>query len=160
MALPPDLAAAADKIDARMAAATQASTPVVTASPQVLNLLVRAFNDMAPLFGAPPYPEFTAPLQGEPLPVDFVKALSMVQLAAQQADVPVPDLDVKDEGDIKVLAGELAALAKDRDFVRFLKSKPEMESEDDEVSVSQGVMAQEAVSTPADDMALFASRMK
>lgn len=159
MPMPPKLAAAADRIDQQMDKAVQAATPTVKASAQVLNMVVNALNELLPLFGAPPYPAFNAPLQREPLPADFVKALGMIQAAAQAADVPAPSLMVKDDSDLKVLAGELALLARDKDFTRYLKSRPEGEDTMDEPSVNNGVMAQEAASSPSDDMALFASRM-
>lgn len=157
MAMPPEIADLAGQIDQKMEQGFASAAPVVTADTSSLNMVVASFNKLAPLFGVEEYPSFTAPLQGEPLPSDFLRVLTMVRSAAQQADVDVPDLDVQDDGDLKVLAGTLAALARNKDFTRFLKSKPEMEETSDSPSATEGTPA---APSGDDDMTLFASRMK
>jgi len=110
-------------------------TPKGKFSPKGLMPLVKAANALLPLFGqTPDYPALNEPMTE--LPVDMTRVLSMFIAAvddAMEADALGPDMalsldGVVDDRGLMLLAAKIGALAKDKEFKRFLKEPGEMKA--------------------------------
>jgi hypothetical protein len=136
-----------DKI--QMAAAqedaiTQASGPTGNYTKAALNLLAKAFTPVMTMFGiTEPYPMFTA--DRTDLPTDFIALLEMVKAAVDDAiaaDILSPDMgfdipSLIDDRSLKMLAGRMDRISKDKAFKRWLTERPEettIEESTEEVS--------------------------
>jgi len=121
-------------------------------TPRGLAPLVKAANALLPLFGqTPDYPALNEPLTQ--LPNDLVRVLSMVVAAVDDAiaaeavgpDVAIVLDGVTDDRALMLLAAKMTALAKDREFKRFLNEPgPAPEANVDEERTPMPEMADEA----------------
>ena len=93
-------------------------------SERMLNKTVDALNRVLKIFRAPEYPYFES--GSEILPPEFVRQLSMVSIAAEDAMIEDKTFDPKptNDTDLRDIAGKLDALAGDRAFKAFL-NKPQ-----------------------------------
>jgi len=101
-----------------------------------LNALVVVTRKMQPLFGLEgDYPKFDGDLTE--LPVEFVRVLSMFKQAIDDAiaqDILEPEdafdlAELSDDSSLKLLAGKLNKVLRDRKFKKFLSDKPAAEEE-------------------------------
>lgn len=125
-----------------------------------LNLLVDAVNLILPAFEqSPDYPKFSEDVTV--LPTDFVRVLSMVQGAVNEAvgqdkidaEIDFTLEEITDGNALNLLAGKISQLAKNRDFKRFLSEPPVIEEMEEEMP------EQEQMQSPEELDALFASRI-
>lgn len=130
-------------------------------SKNAMNRLVDATNKLLPLFDqTPDYPSFPDGVQQ--FPTDFVRVLGMFQgainMAVDAGEIPEEmDFnmeDIQDDRSIMMLAGKISALAKNKDFKRFLENPP-MEEED---QMEEEMTEEEEMGDDEMD-ALFASRV-
>lgn len=135
--------------------AYDSASPEGEYSLSTLNSLVDSLNDVLPLFQVEPYAEFTeVPMS---LPGEFVKLLSMVADAAEEADEETFSVsDLTDDSALQYAAGVLGVLRKSKDFKRFLSTMPKEEAESEEIAP----VIKKEMSAPVDTMKLFTSRMK
>ena len=136
-------------------------------SERMLNKTVDALNRVLKIFRAPEYPKF----EGSPevLPTEFIRALSMVAVAAQDAMIEDKVFDAKptSDTDLRDIAGKLDALAGDKAFKAFLNKPQGMGDIQDEMNVpttqmSGGDTNVQQTRPPRDEVdvnALFMSRM-
>ena len=135
-------------------------------SERMLNKTVDALNQVLKIFRAPEYPSFES--GSEILPPEFVKQLTMVSIAAQDAMIDDKQIDPmpRTDDDLKLLAGKLSALAMDKAFKAFLNKPQGMGDYQDEMSVPTTEMSggdtnvSSTNTVPEEDAnALFMSRM-
>lgn len=160
-----------EEMDAAMASAGEADSelnemadtvaPEGKYSADILNVLVDAVNALLPLFdkNLPLLSPVEADVVG-PLPTELVKAITMVNAATTDADMPdlTPDLtSMVDDRGVRMTAAKLQLLAKNRDFKMFLSSPMKMT---DEAPV-KAAPASAGPAVPSDDEMdkLFKSRM-
>lgn len=168
--LPPEMAAMADKIDARR----EDMTPPPPMIPfKELGLMWPSLVKLAKSFGTPlegeaPKGSYESPeMKSLPFPPDAWKVVVATQVALSELGddrtLSLPTGPEMDETDAKVLMGELAALAEDRDFLRALNKRelPELPKEEDTEEEEPETEAPEMMEEGEDEMtSLFASRMK
>jgi hypothetical protein len=119
-----------------------------------LNRLVKELNVVLEMFGET-YPEFAEDIAV--FPEEFVRALSMVRSAAEDAGVgfDLEYAEITDDRDLAILAGKVSKLGKDKTFRKFLEDSTLMPGE--EVLVEEEVIVPEP---PVEDMeAMFAGRV-
>tara|TARA_R110000824_G_scaffold62094_5_gene164658 strand:- start:22122 stop:22619 length:498 start_codon:yes stop_codon:yes gene_type:complete len=147
----------AGEVDAARENTAMARAPEGDFSLGRLNTLVDAFNDVAELFpDMPMYPSFSEEV--DMFPAEFVTAIDAVNAAATDAmmdDMVIEVMDITDDQDLARAAGQLKALAKDKDFQRFLKQEYTSPDVVEEEMVAPA--APEEGGEVADD--LFMSRM-
>ena len=98
-------------------------TPTGVYSVDGLNALVDGLNKVLPMFKMPAYPTFTEGIEGA-LPEEFVRQLAMVNEAAVAAGhEPFPFEDAVDDTGLKMMAGRLDGLSKDKAFSKFLEEQ-------------------------------------
>lgn len=104
-------------------------------SERMLNKTVDALNQVLKIFRAPEYPKFES--GSEILPPEFVKQLTMVSIAAEDAmiDDKLFDPIARTDDDLKMMAGKLNALAMDKAFKAFLNKPQGMGDYQEEMSV-------------------------
>lgn len=159
-----DMAGEADKEMDDMA---EMAAPEGKYSQRSLNVLVDALNKVLPLFDPtlPKIPMQAVDIVGK-LPTEIIKAITMINQACKDAQLvnlaPSIDAMVDDRG-IEMVAGKLILLAKNRDFIMFLKAKPKgmeaPEGEGTEVAVKVETPAPTPAMAPAEMDKLMASRM-
>ena len=139
----------------------QEAAPKGKFTPKGLNSLVKATNQLLPLFEQEgDYPTFDADLTE--LPSDFVRVLSMFQaaigdaIAAEEveAELGFELMDLRDDTGLTGLAGKLASVAKSKDFKKFLAVP---KAEEDEAPAEEAP-APDAEPEMSDDD-LFMSRL-
>mgnify|MGYP003646427682 CR=1 FL=1 len=135
-----------------------AASPSGKYSLRALNTLVDSLNMVLPLFQVEPYPAFTEVPTS--LPGEFVKLLSMVADAAEEAEEDTITVsDMTDDAALNMGSGILRVLAKSKDFKRFL-AQPEAKGEVEEAIPAKPVApVSKPKSNPQENMDLFASRM-
>jgi len=136
-------------------------------SERMLNRTVDSLNRVLKIFRAPEYPKFES--GSEILPPEFVKQLSMVNIAAQDAMIDDKTFDPKprNDADLRQVAGKLDALAGDKAFKAFLNKPQGMGEIQDDMRVpstemsggSTNVQRTNPVRDEVDVNALFMSRM-
>ena len=98
-------------------------TPTGVYSVDGLNALVDGLNKVLPMFEMPAYPTFTEGIEGA-LPEEFVRQLAMVNEAAVAAGhEPFPFEDAVDDTGLKMMAGRLDSLSKDKAFSKGLEEQ-------------------------------------
>lgn len=151
---PADLMNVAAQADATEDALWSEAAPQGEFTAKGLNALVKALNQALPLFQVEPYPEFTE--DTDILPSDFVKQLQMVLDAGAEAGVlgdPVDLSSLENDRDLVMVAGKVAALAKNPELKSFLAApaKPKPDAGKPKASAKP--------EPPAEDIdALFAQR--
>lgn len=155
----------AGEADTEMDDMAEMAAPDGKYSQRSLNVLVDALNKILPMFDA------TLPkIQMQPvdivgkLPVEIIKAITMINQACKDAQLAnlAPSLnDMVDDRGIEMVAGKLILLAKNRDFMMFLKARPKgsPEVEGTEVAVKVETPAPTPAMAPAEMDKLMASRM-
>ena len=136
-------------------------------SERMLNRTVDSLNRVLKIFRAPEYPKFES--GSEILPPEFVRQLSMVSIAAQDAMIDDKTFDPKprNDADLRDIAGKLDALAGDRAFKAFLNKPTGMGDIQEEMGIPSTQMSggdtnvQQSIPADAgtDVNALFMSRM-
>ena len=136
-------------------------------SERMLNRTVDSLNRVLKIFRAPEYPKFES--GSEMLPPEFVKQLTMVNMAAKDAMIEDKMFDLKpsSDADLRAIAGKLDALAGDRAFKAFLNKPQGMGEVQDEMSVpttemsggETNVQTTNPVRDNVDVNTLFMSRM-
>lgn len=127
-----------------------APTALKMFSKSALNTLTDAYNIVSKLFGlAGDYPLFTEDVKT--LPSDFVKGLSMIKKSVDDAiimdalneDAAISLAGISTDNGLRMLAGQLVGLSKDRAFKQFLLEQPaEKPAEStEEASMPTGEMA-------------------
>jgi len=123
----------AAEADTEMDDMAEMAAPEGKYSQRSLNVLVDALNKVLPLFDPtlPKIPMQSVDIVGK-LPVEIIKAVTMINQACKDAQLtnlaPSIDAMVDDRG-IEMVAGRLILLAKNRDFIMFLKARPKGMSE-------------------------------
>jgi len=142
----------------------EAMSPEGSFSKNALNALVKATNKLLPAFGqTPDYPTFSEDIAK--FPTDFVRVLAMFAGAsgdAAEMEVIEPEMvvsldNITDDRSIIQEAGRIDALARSKDFKKFLK-EPMPEEEMEEESGAETAMEGEEMSDGQMD-ALFMERM-
>ncbi len=142
--------------------AMTAASPVGSFSMAPTNILIKEVNKiLETLFQAEPVAAVEGDLQEFPL--DLTTNLTMIDKAAQDARVDFEiDFDaITDDRAVQMLAGELAILANDKDFKRYLEDS----TIDDQITMAQEepeemMMEEEEEEINEEEMDdLFASRM-
>ena len=133
-----------------------------------LNRLVDAVNRVNILFQAPKYPEFDANM--DRLPPEFIRNLDMIMRAAADSGMEEYQFDLyalKDDRDLKELAGKLDAAAGDKSFKSFLNKPMGMGKFQEEAGVPvkqevnmDGMAAKMQPAVQEDDEELFMARMR
>jgi len=114
----------AAELEADESAVLEATAPEGDFSMRALNAVVDALNEINGLMGAPEYPTFEEDI--ELFPTEFMDNLNMVNQALTDAGMDEMSIDLMtmgDDKDLTLLAGELASLASDKDFVRFMRQQ-------------------------------------
>lgn len=158
-----DLAAKADEVEME-----QLPTISGDFSLNRVNKVVDSLNRVNKVFKAPMYPSFEK--VPDPFPPEFVKNLEMVDAAIMSADLEEYKFElseIKDDEDLKQLAGKLDAAASDKSFKAFL-NKPlgmgEFQMEADVPNVmtkgtQEAVQSQPRAEGGDAELDLFMSRM-
>ena len=126
--LPEEQAAmdAAGQLDQQMDQAYDAMAPEGDYSKGALNSVVDGLNKLLPMFEvSEKYPKFDE--ETERLPSEFVRQLTMVLDAARDSGAADMEMDlsqVTDDQSLRMLAGRLDTLSKDREFKLFLSTDP------------------------------------
>jgi len=126
---------------------------------QSMNGLINAFNDVLDAMGiVDPFPPVDDGMST--FPPDLVRGLAMVADAATTAGMPSPvNLDnVKDDTDVDILAGKLAALASNEQFVTAMAESVGGEEEMEEEVVEAPLLGEAPATTTEDNEALFMDR--
>ena len=162
MSIPQDILAASDALaeeEEMMAASDLADfAPQGQFSAIALNALVNEVNKILPKMGMPSYPVF----EGDQtvFPPEFVDVISGIAMAAENADMDV-EIDlaaIEEDRDISLLAGTIATLAEDEEFLAFLAEGEEPEEVVEEETVVEEPMpggGEEVI----EDEELFMQRM-
>lgn len=113
---------AAGSLDEQMDSAYADMAPEGDYSKGALNSVVDGLNKLLPMFDVDEqYPKFDS--ETEVLPPEFVRQLTMVLDAAADSGAEGMDMDlsqVTDDQALRMLAGRLDSLSKDREFKLFL----------------------------------------
>ena len=155
-----DVAQADDEVYMEMA-------PKGNFTPKGLNNLVKAANQLLPLFGqTPDYPTFTESVKV--LPTDFVRVLAMFKAAVDEAiaegvlgeELAISFDNVIDDIALTSLAGKISQMARNFNFKKFLKEAPPEESRATEAGEEAGMGEEEKGKMSEDEMDnLFMSKM-
>lgn len=133
-------------------------------TPKGLNNLVKAANQLLPLFGqSPDYPTFSESTKS--LPTDFVRVLAMFKAAVDEAiaegvlgeELAISFDNVIDDLALTSLAGKISQMAKNFNFKKFLKESPPEETRATEAGEEMGMEEEEMSDGEMDD--LFMSKM-
>jgi len=137
--LSPDVVSGQERIAAEEDRMMMEFQPKGDFSRKPLNALVVVTRKMQPLFGLEgDYPRFDSDLTE--LPVEFVRVLSMFKQAIDdaiaqdildEADAFMLE-DIRDDSSLKLLAGKLNKVLRDKKFKKFLEAKPAMEETEEE----------------------------
>ena len=144
----------------------EAMSPEGSFTMNSMNALVKATNKLLPVFGQDPdYPTFSEDVSK--FPAEFKRILAMFSAASKDAadnDAIETDLvisldDITDDRSLKLASGRIDALARSKDFKRFLKEPmPQAEEEEEEMAGAETAMAGEEMDDAAMDE-LFMGRM-
>jgi len=142
----------------------EAMSPEGSFTMNSMNALVKATNKLLPAFGqAPDYPTFDADVSK--FPTEFTRILAMFSAATNDAaemEVIDPEMVISldaitDDRSLKMLAGRVDALSRNKDFKKFLKEPMPMK-EEEEVSGAETAMEGEEMTDEQMD-AMFMERM-
>jgi hypothetical protein len=120
-----EMEAKMNEADAAFEDAMAAGNPEGKFSDSALNVLIDKVNDALKLFGEDAQ-EIPKVEEGGEFPTELTKAISMIERAAIDSGVSDDDMglgELQSDGDVKMLAGKIAALAKNQNFKTFLKSQ-------------------------------------
>ena len=112
-------------------------------SKEALGTLLQSLNSILAMFGAEPLDMIDGDLEG-PIPPPVFKALLMINAALQDGGMGEMDLSkATDDKGLKMIAGRLNALVKDKAFMAFINKPQE----------GRQTMTEEIIeSPPGDDM--------
>lgn len=137
---------AAMELDQEEDDALSSASPSVTVKARTISALVQALNKVMPLFSAPKIEVEITDLKEEPMPLDLMKALQMLNAAysdyADEELVSIPSM-ADDKGAL-IEVSKIMKVLSDKGFAKYLKKEamapkvekespaPEMESEDED----------------------------
>jgi len=137
---------AAKQLDMEEDDALSAASPAVTVKARTVSALVQALNRIMPLFGAPKIEVEVTDLKDEPMPLELMKALQMLNAAySDYADEDLVSItSMADDKGALIEVSKIMKVLGDKGFAKYLKKevtspmvekKPEApppEEEDDE----------------------------
>ena len=131
----------AQEIDSEMDSMNEDVAPEGKWSARSLHVLIDAINKILPLFsaGLEPIQLIQEDMVGK-LPTPIVKAIVMINKAANDASLTniAPSLDsITDNRSLEMVAARIILLAKNRDFVMFLKANPHPDEENSVENVEE-----------------------
>ena len=121
-----ELEAKMNEADAAFDDAMSEGNPMGEFSSGALNVLIGKVNETLKLFGPDAQEIPLVDEATEEFPTELTKAISMIERAAIDSGVSDEDMglgELQSDGDVKMLAGKIAALAKNQSFKTFLKSQ-------------------------------------
>lgn len=121
-----EMEAKMNEADAAFEDAMAAGNPEGEFSSSALNVLIDKVNDALKLFGEDAQEVPKVDEASDEFPTELTKAISMIERAAIDSGVSDDDMglgELQSDGDVKMLAGKIAALAKNQNFKTFLKSQ-------------------------------------
>ena len=115
---------AAVALDAETDDALMSASPVVTVKARTLGALTKALNAALPIFEAPSIEVEAVDLKGEPLPVEIVKAIQMINAAYQDymGEDAVDMMNFETDGGALIETAKIGKAMSDKRFVKFLKT--------------------------------------
>lgn len=121
--MPAELRQSSMESDAATDRLATAASPFITASAAEIKLLIDSVNQVLALIpNADPISFEPRDLDSEALPPDLLRALVLINKVAQVTETGGVSVDViGNTGGLRVVAMEVQALAKDKDFRRGLK---------------------------------------
>jgi len=142
-----ELEAKMNEADAAFDDAMSEGNPMGEFSSGALNVLIGKVNETLKLFGPDAQEIPLVEEATEEFPTELTKAISMIERAAIDSGVSDEDMglgELQSDGDVKMLAGKIAALAKNQSFKTFLKSQ----STDANAALIVGMQVEPAGSMP------------
>jgi hypothetical protein len=137
----------------------EAQTPTGVFTVGGLNALVAALNKVLPMFEMPDYPQFDEDIEG-PLPEEFARQLSMVNEAAEAAGhEPFPFEEAVDDTGLRMIAGRLDSLARDKKFKNFLEEQISLIDDEDFEEEPVEEVVEETPEVEIDEDELFMERV-
>ena len=113
-----------NEADAAFDETMDAANPMGDFTSGAINILIDKVNDALELFGETE--EIASVEEGGEFPTELTKAISMIERAAIDSGVSDDDMglgELQNDGDIKMLAGKVAALSKNQNLKTFLKTQ-------------------------------------
>lgn len=113
-----------NEADAAFDETMDAANPMGDFTSGAINILIDKVNDALELFGETE--EIASVEEGGEFPTELTKAISMIERAAIDSGVSDEDMglgELQNDGDIKMLAGKVAALSKNQNLKTFLKTQ-------------------------------------
>ena len=144
---------AAKELDMAEDDSTMAASPTVTIKARTVKALQGALNKAMTAFGQPEIMVEAKDLKGEPLPLELIKGLQMINAAYEDySDEPAVSFEamVDDKGALIEIA-KLGKVLGDKGFLKFLKSEalgeetmkpsaPKMEMEEEDMEEDDMMM--------------------
>tara|TARA_R110000803_G_scaffold194757_1_gene257918 strand:+ start:574 stop:1152 length:579 start_codon:yes stop_codon:yes gene_type:complete len=113
-----------NEADAAFDETMDAANPMGDFTSGAINILIDKVNDALELFGETE--EIASVEEGGEFPTELTKAISMIERAAIDSGVSDDDMglgELQNDGDLKMLAGKVAALSKNQNLKTFLKTQ-------------------------------------
>tara|TARA_R110002110_G_scaffold121066_4_gene296524 strand:+ start:1317 stop:1895 length:579 start_codon:yes stop_codon:yes gene_type:complete len=113
-----------NEADAAFDETMDAANPMGDFTSGAINILIDKVNDALELFGETE--EIASVEEDGEFPTELTKAISMIERAAIDSGVSDDDMglgELQNDGDLKMLAGKVAALSKNQNLKTFLKTQ-------------------------------------
>tara|TARA_R110000868_G_scaffold25560_3_gene99637 strand:+ start:529 stop:1107 length:579 start_codon:yes stop_codon:yes gene_type:complete len=113
-----------NEADAAFDETMDAANPMGDFTSGAINILIDKVNDALELFGETE--EIASVEEDGVFPTELTKAISMIERAAIDSGVSDDDMglgELQNDGDLKMLAGKVAALSKNQNLKTFLKTQ-------------------------------------
>ncbi len=113
-----------NEADAAFDETMDAANPMGDFTSGAINILIDKVNDALELFGETE--EIASVEEDGVFPTELTKAISMIERAAIDSGVSDEDMgmgELQNDGDLKMLAGKVAALSKNQNLKTFLKTQ-------------------------------------
>jgi hypothetical protein len=113
-----------NEADAAFDETMDAANPMGDFTSGAINILIDKVNDALELFGETE--EIASVEEDWEFPTELTKAISMIERAAIDSGVSDEDMglgELQNDGDLKMLAGKVAALSKNQNLKTFLKTQ-------------------------------------
>lgn len=141
---------AAQELDTETDDALMSASPVVTVKARTLTALTKALNAALPIFDAPPIETEARDLKGEPLPVEIMRAIQMINAAHNDymGEDAVDIMNFETDSGALIETAKIGKVMGDKRFVKFLKTPEtrateaveEVEEEPEEMSEDDMMM--------------------
>lgn len=146
-------------MDETIADEVEMITPSGVYTADGLNALVDGLNKVLPMFKLAAYPTFDENIEGA-LPEEFVRQLAMVNEAAMAAGHEAfPFEEAVDDTGLKMIAGRLDGLSKDKAFAKFLDEQISLIEEEDFAEEPVEEVVEETPGGEIDEEELFMERV-